>query len=431
MNIRKALISVSDKSGLVEFAMALHERGVQIISTGGTAKLIAEAGVPVVQVSDVTGFPEILSGRVKTLHPKIFGGILADVGDVTHVEDLEKGGIEPIDMVVVNLYPFDEVQRHTRDEDVLIENIDIGGVALLRAAAKNHRNVVVVCDPSDYGKILGFLDSCGDVPLHDRRMLALKAFYHTMRYDATIHRVLSELFASEKFEHLTFERYVDPQSNLEVLDLTDEKIVTLSKFDPRSCAIVQGALLTLVCETLAVGLNHQLIVSMVDLRESGGRICDLVGQILVVRNLTNNFARKIRDSGFLTVAFERVEDEEYCADVLKDRELVKFEFASGASGFLRASQIANVLVRERLVLDEFAGANSYLALSARMLPLYAVVGKTEDGYSFVELDTISPSAALKRLVENHGASLRLVATNGPVDAKFRNLCEANSLEIIR
>ncbi|MFN3328960.1 MAG: IMP cyclohydrolase, partial [Fervidobacterium pennivorans] len=186
MNIKRALISVSDKTNIVEFAKQLVERGVEIISTGGTANLLQKEGIPVKQVSDVTGFPEILGGRVKTLHPKIFGGILADLSDKDHIKDLQHNNIDPIDMVVVNLYPFDNVQKKTRDEDTLIENIDIGGVALLRASAKNHRNVIVVCDPSDYDKIIKSIDQCGDVTLHDRRMFALKAFYYTMKYDSTI-----------------------------------------------------------------------------------------------------------------------------------------------------------------------------------------------------------------------------------------------------
>ncbi|QTA37885.1 IMP cyclohydrolase [Thermosipho ferrireducens] len=206
MNIKRALISVSNKEGIVEFSKELQKRGVEIISTGGTAKLLEEAGIKVIHVSNVTEFPEILEGRVKTLHPKIFGGILAKFGNRSHQRDLLENGIVPIDMVVVTLYPFDKVSRETRTEDKLIDSIDIGGVALLRAAAKNHRDVVVVCDPEDYEKIIKSIDECGDVTLHDRRILALKAFYKTMRYDAAVHKVFSELFASEKFEHHTLER---------------------------------------------------------------------------------------------------------------------------------------------------------------------------------------------------------------------------------
>lgn len=196
MNIRRALISVSNKEGIVDFAKELSDLGVKIISTGGTAELLKKNGIQVNYVSEITGFPEILGGRVKTLHPKIFGAILAKFNDKNHLSDLTKNDIEPIDIVVVNLYPFEKVAKETRKEDRLIENIDIGGVALLRAAAKNYRDVIVISDPEDYKKVLKNLKECGDVPLQQRRILALKAFYRTMRYDAEIHSVLSELFAS-------------------------------------------------------------------------------------------------------------------------------------------------------------------------------------------------------------------------------------------
>ncbi|MBB6062976.1 phosphoribosylaminoimidazolecarboxamide formyltransferase/IMP cyclohydrolase [Thermosipho japonicus] len=200
MNVKRALISVYNKEGIVEFARKLSGWGVEIISTGNTAKLLEENGIPVNRVSEVTGFPEILGGRVKTLHPKIFGGILAKFGDSKHMKDLSDNNIKPIDMVVVNLYPFELVAKETRNEEKLIENIDIGGVALLRAAAKNYRDVIVISDPEDYDKVLKSLEECGDVILHQRRILALKAFYRTMKYDAEIHSVLSELFASNNFE---------------------------------------------------------------------------------------------------------------------------------------------------------------------------------------------------------------------------------------
>ncbi|ABR31390.1 IMP cyclohydrolase [Thermosipho melanesiensis] len=199
MNIKRALISVSNKSRIVDFAKKLEEFGVEIISTGGTAKLLEENGIRVKRVSKITGFPEILGGRVKTLHPKIFGAILAKFDNKEHLRDLSENDIVPIDMVVVNLYPFEKVAKETRNEETLIENIDIGGVSLLRAAAKNYRDVVVISDPEDYEKVIRSLEECGDVPLQKRRIFALKAFYRTMKYDAEIHSVLSELFASENF----------------------------------------------------------------------------------------------------------------------------------------------------------------------------------------------------------------------------------------
>jgi len=183
--IRRALISVSDKSGILELAEALAERGVEILSTGGTASLLAGQGVPVIEVSDYTGFPEMMGGRVKTLHPRIHGGILGRRGIDEAVMD--ENGIEPIDLVVVNLYPF---QSRVADPDcdlaTAIENIDIGGPTLLRAAAKNHAGVTVLVDAADYQRVLAELTEAGGVSDETRFDLAVKAFEHTARYDGAI-----------------------------------------------------------------------------------------------------------------------------------------------------------------------------------------------------------------------------------------------------
>ena len=151
----RALISVSDKTGVVEFARGLRELGWQVIATGGTMKLLAESGVEVINISDVTGFPEICDGRVKTLHPKVHGGLLARRDDPNHLKALRENGIEFIDMVCVNLYPFRQtIAREGVTMDEAIENIDIGGPSMLRSAAKNYKDVTVVCDPADYDTIL-------------------------------------------------------------------------------------------------------------------------------------------------------------------------------------------------------------------------------------------------------------------------------------
>jgi len=184
--VKRALISVSDKRGVAELAGELASRGIQILSTGGTAALLREHGVPVVEVSGVTAFPEIMDGRVKTLHPKIHGALLARRG----VDDavMAEHGIEPIDLLIVNLYPFREtVARPGCDIGDAIENIDIGGPAMIRAAAKNHADVAVLVDPEDYPGLLEALDgNAGEVPLDLRRRLSAKAFGHTASYDAAI-----------------------------------------------------------------------------------------------------------------------------------------------------------------------------------------------------------------------------------------------------
>ena len=195
--IERALLSVSDKSGIVEFARALAALGVQLLSTGGTAKLLAKEGIAVTEVSAHTGFPEMLDGRVKTLHPKIHGGILARRDSREHLAALEAAGIAPIDLVAVNLYPFQATvaDPDCRLEDA-IENIDIGGPAMLRSAAKTHAGVAVVVDPADYAKVLAELRAGGAVSAATRFALATKAFAHTAAYDGAVAGYLSALDAA-------------------------------------------------------------------------------------------------------------------------------------------------------------------------------------------------------------------------------------------
>ena len=185
--VRRALLSVSDKTGLVEFARALSGRGVELVSTGGTAKTLKAEGLAVTDVSTVTGFPEIMDGRVKTLHPKIHGGLLADRGNPDHVKALREQAIAPFELLVVNLYPFETVTGKGAGWDEAIENIDIGGPAMIRAAAKNHASLAVIVDPADYAAVLAELDAYqGAVSDEARRRFAAKAFARTASYDAAI-----------------------------------------------------------------------------------------------------------------------------------------------------------------------------------------------------------------------------------------------------
>ncbi|HEB81072.1 MAG TPA: bifunctional phosphoribosylaminoimidazolecarboxamide formyltransferase/IMP cyclohydrolase, partial [Chromatiales bacterium] len=197
MTIRRALISVSDKTGLAGFARTLADAGVEILSTGGTARLLADEGVAVCEVSEYTGFPEIMGGRVKTLHPKIHGGILARRGRDEAV--MREYGIEPIDLVVVNLYPFEQsVARPDCTFAQALEQIDIGGPTLLRAAAKNHADVAVVVDPADYAVVLGEMRANGGaLTPATRRRLAGTAFAHTARYDRAITDYLAGVSAAD------------------------------------------------------------------------------------------------------------------------------------------------------------------------------------------------------------------------------------------
>jgi phosphoribosylaminoimidazolecarboxamide formyltransferase/IMP cyclohydrolase len=199
MNVKRALISVSDKSGVVELAKALAGLGVQILSTGGTAKLLEKEGVRVTEVSAHTGFPEMLDGRVKTLHPKIHGGILARRDLREHMAAIDRAGIAPIDLVVVNLYPFEAT---IADPDCTlenaVENIDIGGPAMLRAAAKNYAGVAVLVDPADYAGVLAEIRATGGVADATRFALAKKVFAHTAGYDGAIANYLTSLDAQHR-----------------------------------------------------------------------------------------------------------------------------------------------------------------------------------------------------------------------------------------
>ena len=198
VSVSRALISVSDKTGLIDFVRTLTKHGVEIVSTGGTRKAIAEAGIAVTDVSEVTGFPEIMDGRVKTLHPLVHGGLLAVRGDQEHQQAMHDHGIRPFDLVVINLYPFEEVRRAGGDYAATVENIDIGGPAMVRASAKNHAYVGIVTDPADYPLVLEALEeNTGSLSYQFRQKLAAKAFARTAAYDAAISGWFAETLAIE------------------------------------------------------------------------------------------------------------------------------------------------------------------------------------------------------------------------------------------
>ena len=216
--IRTALLSVSDKNGIVPFAKALHEQGIQLISTGGTAKLLAENGLPVVEVSSLTKFPEMLDGRVKTLHPMVHGGLLARRDFPEHMAALKEHGIDTIDMLVINLYPFNEtVAKESCSFEDAVENIDIGGPAMLRAAAKNHQDVTVLISPEDYAPVLAEIKANQNVVSYKTNLaLAKKVFAHTAQYDGAIANYLSAL--GDDLDHKSRSAYP------ETLHLAFEKV---------------------------------------------------------------------------------------------------------------------------------------------------------------------------------------------------------------
>ena len=214
--IKRAILSVSDKTGIVDLARRLAAKGVTLLSTGGTQKAIAEAGIPVTGVSEITGFPECLDGRVKTLHPMIHAGLLAIRENEEHMAQIKELGVEPIDMVIINLYPFRAtIEKPNVTFEDAVENIDIGGPTMLRAAAKNAQDVVVIIDPADYDKVMDEVEATGDVSLKTKRYLQYKVFEHTAQYDAMIQQYLrTQLEDAEEFEFpknltVTFEKVQD------------------------------------------------------------------------------------------------------------------------------------------------------------------------------------------------------------------------------
>ncbi|MEO2069018.1 MAG: bifunctional phosphoribosylaminoimidazolecarboxamide formyltransferase/IMP cyclohydrolase [Desulfurobacteriaceae bacterium] len=219
MKPTRAIISVSDKTGIVEFAKELQNLGVEIVSTGGTARLLKENGVLVREISDLTGFPEIMEGRVKTLHPKVHSGILAKRDNPEHIKAMKELGIERIDIVVVNLYPFRETVEKGANLDEIIENIDIGGPTMVRAAAKNYKYVAIVVDPKDYELVIKELKETGEISLKTRFYLARKAFNLTAHYDALISDYLFSI--DEEGNPLTVKELRNP------LTITFEKVQDL------------------------------------------------------------------------------------------------------------------------------------------------------------------------------------------------------------
>jgi len=230
VRVRRALLSVYDKTGLVDLARALANLGIELISTGGTRAALTDAGIASREVSDVTGFPEIMDGRVKTLHPKIHGGLLAVRGEPAHAGAMSEHGIGAIDLVVVNLYPFEETVGSGADQRTVVENVDIGGPAMIRAAAKNHGYVAVVVDPSDYADLTTALAAHDGTSLDLRRRLAAKAFARTAAYDAAIAHWFAETGEDALPDWLTFSgrraarlRYGENPHQTAALYLTGDK----------------------------------------------------------------------------------------------------------------------------------------------------------------------------------------------------------------
>src|SRR5215216_4243441 len=250
-HISRALLSVSNKTGLVELGRALARHGIELISTGGTRKALANAGLDVLDVSDVTGFPEMMDGRVKTLHPSVHGGLLASRDNAEHRSAMEAHGIRQIDLLVVNLYPFEETVATGADFETCIENIDIGGPAMIRAAAKNHADVAVVVEPQDYALVLSELNQHQGTTLALRQRLAAKAYARTAAYDAAISNWFAQQLADPAPAYRAIGgrlaealRYGENPHQTAAFYRTPEHRVGVAEFDPKraaACAIIKHA----------------------------------------------------------------------------------------------------------------------------------------------------------------------------------------------
>ena len=234
--VTRALLSVSDKSGLIEFARALSGHGIDLVSTGGTAKAIAAAGLKVTDVSELTGFPEMMDGRVKTLHPKVHGGLLAIRDNAEHTQAMKAHGIAPIDLLVVNLYPFEATVDKGAGFEECIENIDIGGPAMIRAAAKNHDDVAVVVEAQDYQAVLDELGANqGATTLTLRRRLAAKAYARTAAYDAAISNWFALQLNTDSAGFPRLWRPPDPAAALWREPAPDRRVLSHARPSPRHC----------------------------------------------------------------------------------------------------------------------------------------------------------------------------------------------------
>jgi len=349
VTVRRALISVSDKTGIVDFARGLERLGVEIVSTGGTASSLREAGIEVRDVSDLTGSPEILSGRVKTLHPRLHAALLAVRDDPEHMETLEAEGIDPIDLVCVNLYPFERtVARQAVSEADAVENIDIGGPTMIRAAAKNHRSVVVVVQPESYDAVLAELEeSGGGVSGATRHWLANEAFAFTARYDAAISRwfgVRYEEFpehwvmAHEKFLDLSYGENPHQKAALyvevggrthvlsrvaklhgralsfnNVLDL-DAARRLLDEFEPAACVIVKHNNPCGVATAEGLGVAYEKALACDPMSAFGGVIA-------LNRNVDGPLAERLHEH-FIEVLIAPSYDDD-ALNVLRQKEAIR------------------------------------------------------------------------------------------------------------
>jgi len=366
---KKAIVSVSDKTGIVEFARGLVNNGVEIYSTGGTKKVIANAGIEVRSISELTNFPEIMGGRVKTLHPMVHGGILADMNNQDHIREMTENGISPIDMVVVNLYPFEETLKKGGNHSDLIENIDIGGPTMVRASAKNYTFTAIVTNPSDYSPLLNEL-SRGGIDFLTRQQLAAKAFLHTAEYDTVISKYFTDFLAESDSSEIILRYGENPHQEARLIqsgNLPFEKIFhklhgkalsynNIIDIDASAALIKEfqdypKAVCSIVKHTnpCGVGLGENNIVAF-ERAFKTDKVSPFGGIISVNQEIDAEFAEKIH-SMFMEVIIAPSYTSE-ALDVLtkkRDRRLltIDYDLLESASKDLMKSVYGGVLVQTR------------------------------------------------------------------------------------
>ncbi|MBI2411892.1 MAG: bifunctional phosphoribosylaminoimidazolecarboxamide formyltransferase/IMP cyclohydrolase [Deltaproteobacteria bacterium] len=412
--IKRAIISVTDKTGIVEFAKELASSGVEIISTGGTAELIKNAGISVIPISSYTGFPEMLDGRLKTLHPKIHGGILGIRENQTHRQEMEANGILPIDMVVVNLYAFENTIAKGCTLDEAIENIDIGGPTMIRAAAKNHNDVAVVVDPADYAAITDELkEKKGMLSRHTRFNLARKVFQTTARYDAAISNYLGTVPDMPEIE--------DKKKFPDTFTVQYEKVQDLRYGEnPHQAAAFYR---TRAKGGLGDAKKHQgkelSYNNILDLNAALHLVSEFHDPAAVIVKHNNPCGTAVSKNGILS-AYERA----YACD--------KTSAFGGIVGFNRkvTKEMAEVLNRiflEAVIAPGYDKEALDVLSAKKNLRVLESSEKADDCPSDFDIKRVCGGVLLQTLDKESAADLKTVTKRGPVDAELEDLLFAWSV----
>ncbi|HWR55358.1 MAG TPA: bifunctional phosphoribosylaminoimidazolecarboxamide formyltransferase/IMP cyclohydrolase [Negativicutes bacterium] len=404
--IKRAIISVSDKRGVVEFARGLAEQGVEIISTGGTMKLLKEAGIPVIYISEVTGFPEVMDGRVKTLHPKIHGGILALRDNPKHVQHMMENQIKPIDLVVVNLYPFREtIAKPDVTFAEAIENIDIGGPTMVRAAAKNYNHVAIVVNPDQYGPVLAEIRENGDVSDDMRLQLARAAFKHTSEYDTWIHQYLQQQLDGETEFPQVLQLQLEKAQELRYGENPHQRAAFYRESESKHASV--GAAKQLQGKEL-----------------SFNNIVDLHAALELVREFTSPAAVIIKHTNPCGTA---------CAQTLSEAYKKAFEAdpVSAFGGIIglnrpldgETAQAVSALFAEAIIAPDFSAEALEILGAKKNLRLLATGGASLEPAPYMDMKRVAGGLLLQNSdnFDNPRAELKVVTKKAPTEAAWEDL----------